>query len=60
MNLLPIPALDGGRLITIIIEMITRKRLPPKIEGMINAVGLTLLLAFSFFVMIKDIIQLIL
>ena len=59
MNLLPIPALDGGRLITIVIEMITRKRLPPKIEGIINAVGLTLLLAFSFFIMIKDIIQLI-
>ncbi len=59
MNLLPIPALDGGRLITIIFEMITRKRVPPKIEGMINAVGLFLLLGFSLFIMLKDIIQLI-
>lgn len=58
MNLLPIPALDGGRLITILFEMITRKRVPPKIEGMINAIGLSLLLLFSFFVMIKDIVQL--
>ena len=58
MNLLPIPALDGGRLITILFEMVTRKRVPPKIEGIINAVGLSALLIFSFFVMIKDIVQL--
>jgi len=58
MNLLPIPALDGGRLITILSEMITGKKLPSKVEGMINAIGLSLLLAFSFFIMIKDIIQL--
>ena len=58
MNLLPIPALDGGRLITIIIEMITRRKLPQKIEGAINAAGLTILLGLSFVIMIKDIIQL--
>ena len=57
MNLMPIPALDGGRLITILFEMITRKKVPAKIEGIVNAVGLSLLLAFSFFIMIKDIIQ---
>ena len=59
MNLLPIPALDGGRLITIIIEMITRKKLPTKIEGIINTVGLCLLLGLSFVIMIKDVVQLI-
>lgn len=58
MNLLPIPALDGGRLVTLIFEMITKKRIPVKIEGIINAVALTLLLGFSVFIMIKDIIQL--
>ncbi|MBR5140833.1 MAG: site-2 protease family protein [Clostridia bacterium] len=58
MNLLPIPALDGGRLLTILIEMITRRKLPAKVEGMINAVGLTLLLSFSLFIMIKDVFQL--
>ena len=59
MNLLPIPALDGGRLFTIIIEMITRRRLPPKVEGIINGVGLILLLALSVVIMIKDVFQLI-
>ena len=59
MNLLPIPALDGGRLITIIIEMITKKKLPTKIEGIINTVGLCLLLGLSFVIMIKDVFQLI-
>ena len=59
MNLLPIPALDGGRLITLLFEMVTRKRVPPKIEGIVNAVGLFVLLAFSFFIMIKDIVALV-
>lgn len=59
MNLLPIPALDGGRLITILIEMITKKKLPKKVEGMINTVGLMALLLLSFIIMIKDVIQII-
>ena len=59
MNLFPIPALDGGRLVTILFEMVTRKRVPPKVEGIINGVGLAVLLAFSFLIMIKDVVQLI-
>ncbi len=59
MNLLPIPALDGGRMLTILVEMVTRKRIPPKIEGIINGVGLAVLLLLSFVIMIKDVIQLI-
>ena len=59
MNLLPIPALDGGRLITVLFEMITKKRVPPKVEGMINAIGLALLLGLSLVIMVKDIVQLI-
>ncbi len=59
MNLLPIPALDGGRMVALLFEMITGKRLPPKVEGMINAIGLMLLLGFSVFIMIKDIVQLV-
>ena len=58
MNLLPIPALDGGRLITILIEMITRKKIPAKIEAIINSVGLILLLLLSVVIMFKDIINL--
>ena len=57
MNLLPLPALDGGRLLTIAIEMITRKKLPTKVEGIVNAVGLILLLGLSFVILIKDIVQ---
>ena len=59
MNLLPIPALDGGRLITVLFEMITRKRVPKKIEGIVNGVGLAILLLLSFVIMIKDVVQLI-
>ena len=57
MNLLPIPALDGGRIITILIEMVTRHRIPKHIEAAVNGVGLFLLLGFSFFIMIKDVVQ---
>ena len=59
MNLLPIPALDGGRLIAILVEMITKKKLPKKVEGMINTVGLMALLLLSFVILIKDVIQII-
>ena len=56
MNLLPIPALDGGRMITILIEMITKKKLPAKVENTINAVGLAILLGFSVIVLVADVI----
>lgn len=55
MNLLPLPALDGGRLIMILYEMITRKKIPAKIEQTINAVGLMVLLGLSAIIMVKDI-----
>jgi regulator of sigma E protease len=55
MNLLPLPALDGGRTIMILYEMITRKKIPSNIESTINAVGLMVLLGLSVIIMIKDI-----
>ena len=59
MNLLPIPALDGGRvvalLITTVIETITRKKINPKYEGYIHAVGMILLLGLMAIIMFKDI-----
>lgn len=55
MNLLPLPALDGGRLVMILAEMITRKKIPAKIEATINAVGLAVLLGLSAIIMVKDI-----
>lgn len=59
MNLLPLPALDGGRLIFLIIEAIRRKPIPPEKEGMVHAFGLLLLLALIVFITYKDIIRLI-
>ena len=54
-NLLPIPALDGGRLVFIFIEMIFRKPVPQKYESVVHAVGMALLLAFMAFIVLKDI-----
>ena len=58
MNLLPVPALDGGRTVMILAEMITRKKVPANIEATINAVGLAVLLGLSAIIMIKDVIGL--
>lgn len=58
-NLLPIPALDGGRLFFILIEMIFRKPVPAKYENWIHAAGLALLLAFMAFITFNDIKNLI-
>lgn len=55
MNLLPIPALDGGRLVFIIVEMIRRKKISPDKEGMVHFAGLVVLMAFMIFVMANDI-----
>ena len=59
MNLLPIPALDGGRvaglLITAAIEAVTRKKLDPKYEGYIHGAGMLLLLGLMVLIMFKDI-----
>lgn len=59
MNLLPIPALDGGRvfllLVTWLIESLTHKKLDPKYEGYIHGAGMILLLALMGFVMLNDI-----
>lgn len=55
MNLLPLPALDGGRLVFLIIEAIRGKKIPPEKEGMVHFVGIVLLLALMVFVMINDI-----
>ncbi len=59
MNLLPLPALDGGRTLTTLAEMVTRKRMPKKVEAAINGTGLILLLALSAVILVKDVIQLI-
>ena len=57
-NLLPLPALDGGRIIFLIIEAIFKKPVKKEIEGAINTVGLLLLLAVMLLVTLKDVINL--
>ncbi len=57
-NLLPVPALDGGRLLFLAIEGIARRRVPPKYEGIVHAVGLILLLLLVVIVTFNDIMKL--
>lgn len=59
-NLLPLPALDGGRLIFLIICGISRKPVNPELEGRIHYVGFILLLALMILVTVKDVNQFIL
>lgn len=54
-NLLPLPALDGGRLLFLLIEGITRKKVPAKFEGIVHFVGLILLFALMAVVTFSDI-----
>ena len=57
-NLLPIPALDGSRILLLVIEKIRGKRIPPEKEGYIHFVGFILLIALMFFVLYNDIVRL--
>lgn len=55
MNLLPLPALDGGRLVFLVIEAVRGKKVNPNVEGMIHFAGLMALMALMVFVMFQDI-----
>lgn len=57
-NLLPLPALDGGRLVFVAIEAVTRKDIPPEWAGRINLVGFGLLLLLMILVTYNDILNL--
>ena len=58
-NMLPFPALDGGRFVFLIIEAIFRKPVPRKVEYIVNGIGLALLIALIIFVSGNDIYKLI-
>ncbi len=58
MNLLPIPALDGGRMVFLIIEGVRRKPLDPKIEGYVHAAGMALLMLLMLVIAFKDVFKL--
>ncbi len=57
-NLLPLPALDGGRLMFLILEMITGKKVNPKYEGWIHTLGFFLFIAFMLYISYSDILRL--
>lgn len=56
-NVLPIPALDGGRLFFIMVEMVTRKKVSAKYEAMAHAMGLVVLLSLILLITLFDILR---
>ena len=58
MNLLPLPALDGGRLVFLLIEAVRGKPIPPDKEGMVHFAGFVALMVLMVFVMYNDIMRL--
>ena len=58
MNLLPIPALDGGRFVFLVIEAIRRKPIPPEKEGMIHFAGFAILMFFGILIAFNDVFKL--
>ncbi len=57
-NLLPLPALDGGRLLFQLVELIRRKPLKPEVEGYVHFVGIVLLMGLMIAITFKDIVGL--
>ncbi len=57
-NLLPLPALDGGRIVFLIIEAIRGKPIKPEHEGIVHFIGLALLMVLMVIVTFNDIVKL--
>jgi regulator of sigma E protease len=58
LNLLPFPALDGGRILLVMGEIMTGKKLPEKWESLVHLAGFILLIILLIFVSWKDLIKL--
>lgn len=58
-NLLPFPALDGGRLVFLVVEAVRRKPINPKYEGWVNAAGFVLLMCLMVVITFSDILRLV-
>jgi regulator of sigma E protease len=56
-NLLPFPALDGGRLMFVLFEYVFRRRISPRYEGLAHAIGFTLLLGLMIYINLQDFIN---
>lgn len=57
LNLLPLPALDGGRLVFLLLEVVRGKPVPPEKEGMVHFAGFVALMILMVFVMYNDIMR---
>ena len=58
LNLFPIPALDGGRLLFVLLEMVFRRRLPERVENWIHTAGFALIISLMLLITCKDIYNL--
>ena len=58
LNLFPIPALDGGRILFVLLEMIFRRRIPEKVENYIHIAGFALLISLMILITCKDVYNL--
>jgi regulator of sigma E protease len=56
LNLMPFPALDGGRILFLGYELVMRRPLDPRKEGLVHAVGMVMLLAFMLFITLRDVV----
>jgi regulator of sigma E protease len=56
-NLLPIPALDGGRILFVLPEIITRRRIPAQYENLVHAIGLIAMLLLMVYITIQDFVN---
>ncbi|MBQ9915382.1 MAG: site-2 protease family protein [Clostridia bacterium] len=57
-NLLPLPALDGGRIFFVLVSLVIRKKIPPEKEGLVHFIGFVLLILLSIFVAYSDVLRL--
>ena len=57
LNLLPLPALDGGRLVFLLIEVVRGKPVPPEKEGVVHLIGIILFFILTIFILFNDIMK---
>ncbi|HCZ06319.1 MAG: regulator of sigma protease [Thermotogota bacterium] len=58
-NMIPLPALDGGRMVFALVEIVLRKRVPPKVESYIHALGFLLLMFLMIYITFIDVLRLV-
>jgi regulator of sigma E protease len=59
LNLLPVPVLDGGHLVFLLVEMISRRAVPPKVQEKAMAVGIMMLIALMVFATFNDVMRIV-